>query len=1009
MANTGFDKNQYLATYGSTLEFIILITRELYNHPDAPEVTIVGKETITRNEALAFIKTYLENNNADADLMAEFLNENTSLHQRLNLIQTYLVHQKHELQVSTVARENVLDSYQEFLRSRETLVSQYPSSLQDALGKFRQQVAEYNRNLTYLNQGLYGETDAEKLAARQRLQQILPPEDILSDVEITQLEEKIVKVLPTIAAQLPLKDEPLETAIYTSLKEIAKGDTLLETFLAYNAAPKQQEILNQTMIAAIDKVASKSGIKIGDLQAQQLELTRTVRSLSLTRQQVEGILFQKLTTQGGLDQKTAQSFVQTLLNESVKTAYTQGTPLSASTLIEKALGKTKLQLNDTQRQLLVGLAKPLFPDIELHQQTQILEARQRGFGYRTFLPFLPAEVRLAIATGIDPAAVEVNYRSEIKDLLKSTKASSLQEAWTQESAKASPDISLLHKIRLLQDNQYQRQILKSKVAFSRNPIRWIQYASHKTTSFVAHSVNKYRRLESQAWELWFKFENNLPHNKIVDWWVRKEEYLSKTKWGWITNPVKKGLDSWGGYKRKITLNILSRYEGSTSFRGRAVYRMAALYRKGYYSLNGFVQEASIYAVSKAYQWGKTAVKKLIGKAIKKVAAWAMKKIAAWGLEATVTAISSAAAPVVGAIAIAVEVISLAIDAAKILWKNKETILKYATYAYAAVQGIIYAIKILIVQFLSQFGAALIGAAVGWMVGGPLGALVGFGLGLLAPKLAAILSSLATTAGAFFSSIGAAISAAVTSGVSTLFMAAGAAITSVSLFWTMTMVTAQLPLQEEHSSGFAPGQWNIIDPGTGEPISCKPGPFPLPGSAPNTSPISKRAWQIVSDLEQGFWCYWNRSPNTGKYPPTYPELFNEEMFKSDPNPGYPGPISQCGSCLFWCTQLIQKAYRESGKSPPNSLNSQTMLDTWTGQVVKGSDATPSNIVAGSVIFFHVSGGPNRVNHVAIVTGVSSDSVAFVQSNSPSKTGSLTFNVGKGVQNPPGIEVAAFGLP
>lgn len=204
---------------------------------------------------------------------------------------------------------------------------------------------------------------------------------------------------------------------------------------------------------------------------------------------------------------------------------------------------------------------------------------------------------------------------------------------------------------------------------------------------------------------------------------------------------------------------------------------------------------------------------------------------------------------------------------------------------------------------------------------------------------------------------------------------------------------------------------------GFPIECTTEKIPVSFSRTTSSPISTRAWEITSDLYQGFWCYWNRSPgdiaeDITLYPPSYPDLFNEAFFNRNPFPTR-DEASTCGNCLFWCTYLVQKAYRETGHTNIKiTLWSPTMYDDFLrrGKIIKSSDATPQNVVAGSVVFFQVLSGPDRINHVGVVHSTSSDNISYLQSNAPTKEGSLTFrSSGKGIQDLPGISVIGIGLP
>ncbi len=206
-------------------------------------------------------------------------------------------------------------------------------------------------------------------------------------------------------------------------------------------------------------------------------------------------------------------------------------------------------------------------------------------------------------------------------------------------------------------------------------------------------------------------------------------------------------------------------------------------------------------------------------------------------------------------------------------------------------------------------------------------------------------------------------------------------------------------------------------GTGAKITCTKEKGAVSFGNTSSNPIAKRAWEITADLYQGFWCYWNRSPgdfpdDTASYPPSYPETFDENLFTKNPNPS-PAEMSKCGDCLFWCTYLVQKAFRESGNtSLLVTLWSPTMQDDFTkrGKFIANRDSTPKNVVPGSVIFFKIEPGPDRTNHVAIVYSVNEDGISYVQSNAPTKDDFVPFNSsGKGIQNPPGIGVVGIGLP
>jgi DNA-binding transcriptional regulator/RsmH inhibitor MraZ len=176
-------------------------------------------------------------------------------------------------------------------------------------------------------------------------------------------------------------------------------------------------------------------------------------------------------------------------------------------------------------------------------------------------------------------------------------------------------------------------------------------------------------------------------------------------------------------------------------------------------------------------------------------------------------------------------------------------------------------------------------------------------------------------------------------------------------------------------------------------------------------IANRAEEIANKLEQGFWNYWNYSPD-------YPELFNWDQYEAHPNhcvyrAGYPPgctgspnePIN-----LFWCTHLVIKSYNSTGHYVPNYVGSQRMMDWFSEQGRLLSPNTPvSGLKRGMVVFFEVPSVASGVaHHVAIITAVGPNYISIHQSNSSTKT--ATFSAPSGiVQNSSTLNILGFGTP
>lgn len=307
-----------------------------------------------------------------------------------------------------------------------------------------------------------------------------------------------------------------------------------------------------------------------------------------------------------------------------------------------------------------------------------------------------------------------------------------------------------------------------------------------------------------------------------------------------------------------------------------------------------------------------------------------------------------------------------------------------------------------------FGLMVIG---GIMLGGPLGAalVVGGlvpGLGYMATKAGGV-GSLGSSIGSY----GQAFVAGVT-GVVFPSLAGPLIISFISIPIAIAVILFII-----NSGAYIVPPKPLAETGFITPIECTTEKLPVSFSKPTSSPIAARAWEITSDLYQGFWCFWNRSPgdlpeDVTLYPPSYPNLFNEGYFSRNPFPTR-SEVSTCGNCLFWCTYLVQKAYREAGNTSLKiTLWSPTMYDDFKrrDKLIPASEATPQNVVSGSVVFFQVLSGPTRINHVGIVHSASKDSIKYIQSNAPTKEGSLTFSIsGRGIQDLPGIKVVGIGIP
>ncbi len=192
------------------------------------------------------------------------------------------------------------------------------------------------------------------------------------------------------------------------------------------------------------------------------------------------------------------------------------------------------------------------------------------------------------------------------------------------------------------------------------------------------------------------------------------------------------------------------------------------------------------------------------------------------------------------------------------------------------------------------------------------------------------------------------------------------------------------------------------------------PTTITSSSTGSSAIAERAWGIMEDMYQGFWCYWNRSPgdfptDTVEHPESYPELFDEKLYAITTNPTRQ-QVQSSGEVLFWCTWLIQKSYGENGNNIANTLWSPTMFNDFKNRkkMLEGNEMTFDNIKSGAVIFFDIKNSLDRVDHVGIVHTITPAGIKFLQSNAGTKDGFLPIINGV-LQSPSYATIKGVGNP
>lgn len=425
----------------------------------------------------------------------------------------------------------------------------------------------------------------------------------------------------------------------------------------------------------------------------------------------------------------------------------------------------------------------------------------------------------------------------------------------------------------------------------------------------------------------------------------------------------------------------------------------------------------------------------------------LKKARAGFTKAASKAINKGAAASLNAI----PVVGTGLSAALMAIPNKKVRNAISTIIMTGVTALVASTAYALGSFGGIIGA-IIGYGLGWLAPGPLaipGAIVGahvgnyilparwtgmvFGGGASTVTITGTGTIASTTAGTAASSSAAAGTAAAAEGLSLTAITSAsigilapvgaiAAMIFTSLYTVLMIQSAFLiPVPMDRLdvgfTEFGPGVGNLgID-------DCEsPGPLPFANSA--TAPLAQAAYDIVTELMPGFWCYWNWHPqydgltaNFQSIDSSEQDLFDETLFYQYPNhciyqpnnpPGCGGDYRnmQQPNQLFWCTWLVNKTYQENYSLGAYVMSTQ--FQSWPGHIYLPAESTNWNEVRpGDVAFVSTSGPTGTVGHVAIVYAVEQDFITTLDSNAYSRFNQYTVGGDGKVQPTPYLAIRGFG--
>jgi len=795
-------------------------------------------------------------------------------------------------------------------------------------------------------------TNLARLEAARLLQPGSKPEDLeLQAFYVTKEFEKILDDHPDLDGYrnfLGDKDHQSKLRDYVAVTAQEFSGGNLEKILTYET---------QQIRAA--GVAS-------DLLPTDLELIQKITSVLI-----------KNNISSGESQEIANALVKQMVSSSVR-------PESATVILENALRAIKISPQNSSVILQALSGEGL--DIALEYRAREL---------RLEISSLPPSGRALLLQGINPLHVLKDFstlKREAGELLGKN-VSELPDDGAEILREVSAAFE--HKRATLSASEFGRYhswVDSVHTHLSLTPRQNRIARRSRTEQALISFTNRVNAARDNLLDKWIDISDTLTgrklFNKLADWVDTKAETwlvaLPFTK-GKVKIPILRPLDwavnTWHNFKLGKASNWLSALSGNNSPLGRFTRFSLSHYIKGEASLNGMFFSAardiwSKRVITPLVNWVSTKITKGTFKYVTKSLArtgtrfllkLGGKALAKFGAK-IVTALA-AAGTFIGSILSVAMLVSLVFDLVKLAFDLVKEFLTNVNFRK---------------QILKAF--AIVGSVIAALHSLPLIAIIGIIIGSVI-QLIILASSVAF---------------GLTAGL-TLFY---------NVFKTSVLV--------------APEYEGPASIGCFQPIECTNEKAP-PGIQPTTkSPIAERAYRIVSDLYQGFWCYWNRPANPAKTQQyisffktvdtvlyadsNHPDIFNYETYLTTPNPTRE-QIQSCGECMYWCTYLVQHAFRESGNnSLANTLWSPSMQDDFEkrGKFIGAASARADNVMPGAVIFFKTSGGPDRTNHVGVVNSVNEDGLTFYQSNAATKSGNATFG-SNGLQDLPGIAIVGIGNP
>ncbi len=968
MAKSDPQLEAYLQSRQNSLAFILELAAKLDRLPELAlvktpklaKIKLENQKKISVERAWQIIINFLETHQAPYTLRQRTkgwrLNRDS-----LFAINLYLQRADQTLQAQNPEQLNQL--VEQYRQTQTLTPTPETTAYQKALSSWQEQIQTYNQQIQQF---------------QRRLASQLPP-PIGSDLFSSEDYQIIAAYLATKLTQISGPSTSTPDQIQLGLAKIsADAPEPVRRYLTLLHAPQNANYLNRLVNQSRQNLA-------------QLRQTQTSLALnpppSLPPTEIERQLYLLLSTKTNLGQVQASKLAREVVSNLTADALSLS-PHQPQKIINQTLRKHHLD-----SEVSFSLIQPLLPHLTRHH-LQTYQDFKLAHVHHAIGPITSWMLKTIIReTDLTPDNIDPKRIDAIKKYLglRSANEEQLLQA-IQTKLQRESDPSEIQTLLQFQDSITQRLHLNQGV--QSRLLRWstkLLLRSYQNNLIISSALNRYALAYKNGLDLYLKAEYYLSG----EWLIKPilnylEDLKNRPILGWFIAPVEK-FSLW---KRQFVITKVNQWlkalQTKTGLFSTSARKLLRLFSLGDYTINGLIVESTKAAAVWVYT-------KTLAKLVEKSGSWGAKALTWFGRQFVI--LSSNLQKLTDFLGLSLGFIT---QFGILAWNFLSDSFQFGRDFLHALGAPSFGATIAgLWTAFRRWGAknitGLIGALAGLAIGGPVLALAGFLFGHeIGRLLNAFYEKFLRPFGLFITSfvIFAISSIAAITFAGWLFVFLGPIILVPVMIFFLTIVSASTRLPDTMPMGTFPIAADCTNQVVHVSDKAKPDP---------SDTIAFKAYQIVDHLKQGFWCYWNLSPD-------YPNIFDYSFYSHNPNPRE-DELNNNPNSLFWCTQLIVKAYKEAGFHAPGTLSADSMYSLWPpDKRIDATKANSTNILPGAVIFFHTYGRHEGANHVAIVTKVTPTGMYYVQSNGPVKSGLLGFDPsGSGVDELSWATILGIGNP